>query len=213
MEPPIRTWEEAERRLYPSMVAQPEAVAPLLHLVRAVADELGRVDTVDALTEAWGSATAIVGTAAASQGLDGSSFDAETVAGAAFALRHRELAVEAERRARRRRIDDARSRNDAWVVLDESGSPEAPFPNPYHRLEMRLADGYGIRSTAELDPDSGAIVHAIEELELDADSGELVAPGGSTRRTSTDAHGWRRAIDELRRVEAPQPHGVPPEPR
>jgi hypothetical protein len=213
MEPPISTWEEAERRLYPSMMTQPDAVAGLLHLIRTVADRLERADTVEALAEAWSAAPQIVGAAAEMEGIDRGSFDQGIVAGAAFALRYRELMAHTERRDRRRRIDEARAHGDAWVVLDEAGVAEAPFPTPYRRVEMRLSDGYGLRSTAELDPDSGGIVHAVEELWLDPASGEMAGGDGeASRRAFTDPAAWRREVDDRRRRTDPPPEALRTDP-
>jgi hypothetical protein len=196
----IRRWEEAERRLYPSMVAQPEVVADSIRLVREVADDLRDVDTVEGLAEAWGRAGDLVAAAAAREGLGAEPADPEIVAGAAFALRYRELAVEADRREARRRIEEARAAGKGWVVLDEAGVAEFPFPQPYRRLEMRLADGFGLLLTAELDPDSGGIVHAIDGLRLDAASGEVVGPAEDPARREFDDPGeWRRAAEDLRR--------------
>jgi hypothetical protein len=198
MEQLIRRWEEAERRLYPSMVAQPALVAGSLRLVREVADDLRDIDTVEGLADAWGRAGEMVESAAGREGIAEEPADPEIVAGAAFALRYRELVVEAGRRETRRRITDARARGDAWVVLDEGGVAEAPFPQPYRRVEMRLADGYALHLTAELDPDSGGVVHAIEGLRLDPASGQRAGPAEPARREFADPDEWRQAARDLR---------------
>lgn len=199
MEPLIRRWEEAERRLYPSMVAQPDLVAGSLRLVREVADDLLEVVTVEGLAEVWPRAAELVHAAAGREGMAGEPADPEIVAGAAFALRYRELVAEGGRREIRRRIDEARARGEAWVVLDEAGVAEAPFPQPYRRLEMRLADGLGLLLSAELDPDSGGIVHAIEGVRLDPASGEMAGPAEPARRELADPEEWRRAGEDARR--------------
>jgi hypothetical protein len=198
MEHLIRRWEEAERRLYPSMVAQPALVAGSLRLVREVADDLRDIDTVEGLADAWVRAGEMVESAAGREGIAEELADPEIVAGAAFALRYRELVVEAGRRETRRRITEARVRGDAWVVLDEGGVAEAPFPQPYRRVEMRLADGYALHLTAELDPDSGGVVHAIEGLRLDPASGEGGGPAEPARREFADPDEWRQAARDLR---------------
>lgn len=194
----IRRWEEAERRLYPSMMAQPEVVAGAIRLVREVADDLREVETLEGLAVAWPRAADMVRRAAGREGMEEEPVDPELVAGAAFALRYRELAAEASRREVRRRIEDARARGEEWVVLEEAGVAEAPFPQPYRRLEMRLADGYALHCTAHLDPDSGGIVHGVERLRLDPASGELTGPEGPDRREFVDPEEWRRAVEELR---------------
>ncbi|MGH2678820.1 MAG: hypothetical protein ACRDHB_10740 [Actinomycetota bacterium] len=180
-------------------MAQPEVVAGSMRLVRAVADDLTSVRSVEELAEAWGRATELAEAAAQGLGMETeAAADLELVAGAAFALRYRELAVEAGRRETSRRIEEARTAGREWVVLEEAGVAEAPFPQPYRRLEMRLADGFGLLLTAELDPDSGGIVHAIEGLQLDPSSGDATGSGEPARRELADPGEWRRAAEDLR---------------
>jgi hypothetical protein len=199
----IRKWEEAERRLYPSMVAQPEVVAGSMQLVRAVADDLGSVHSQEELAEAWGRATELAESAARGLGMKTeAAADLELVAGAAFALRHRELMAEATWSATRRRIDQARPLGDEWVVLSEAGVPEAPFPQPYSRVEMRLADGFAIHTAAELDPDSEGIVYSVEGLRLDPTTGELAGPAGPPRREFADHEEWLREVQALHAASA-----------
>jgi hypothetical protein len=194
----IRRWEEAERRLYPSMVAQPDVVAGALRLVREVADDLRDVDSIEGLARAWERADEVVEGATRRDGMGEEPAAPEIVAGAAFALRYRELVAEAGRRETRRRIEEARARGEARVVLDEAGMAEAPFPQPYRRVEMRLADGHALHLSAEPDPVSGAIVYAIEGLRLDPASGKPAGPAAPSRREFTDPEEWRRAAEELR---------------
>jgi hypothetical protein len=194
----IRRWEEAERRLYPSMVTQPEVVADYLRLVREVADDLRTIDTEEGLADAWGRAAELAEAAARREGMAREAPDLEIVAGAAFAIRHRELVAEAGRRETARRIADARARGDVWVVLHEAGMAEAPFPTPYRRLEMRLADGYALHLFAELDADSGRIVHAVEGLRLDPSTGAMAASAEPSRREFADRQEWLAAVQALR---------------
>jgi hypothetical protein len=85
------------------------------------------------------------------------------------------------------------------VVLHESGIPEIPFPRPYRRVEMRLADGRGLLLTADLDPDSGRPSYAVEGLRLDPATGEESGPDPRDRRTFGDPEEWRREAETLRR--------------
>jgi hypothetical protein len=198
MEQLTRRWEEAERRLYPSMVTQPEVVADYLRLVREVADDLRTVDTEEGLADAWGRAAELAEAAARREGMAREAPDLEIVAGAAFAIRHRELVAEAGRRETARLIADARARGETWVVLHEAGVAEAPFPQPYRRVDMRLADGYALHLSAELDADSGRIVHAVEGLRLDPSTGEMAASAEPSRREFADRQEWLAAIRALR---------------
>ena len=187
------------------MVAQPDLVAGSLRLVREVADDLREVVTVEGLAEVWPRAAELVHAAAGREGMAGEPADPEIVAGAAFALRYRELVAEGGRREIRRRIDEARARGEAWVVLDEAGVAEAPFPQPYRRVEMRLADGYALSLSAELDPDSGGIIYAVEGLRLDPDTGQSAGGADAARREFADPEVWRR---EVRALRDRGPHGL-----
>jgi hypothetical protein len=198
MEQLTRRWEEAERRLYPSMVTQPEVVADYLRLVREVADDLRTVDTEEGLADAWGRAAELAKAAARREGMAREAPDLEIVAGAAFAIRHRELAAEAGRRETALLIADARARGEAWVVLHEAGVADAPFPQPYRRVDMRLADGYALHLSAELDADSGGIVHAVEGLRLDPSTGQMAASAEPPRREFADREEWLAAVRALR---------------
>lgn len=198
MEHLIRRWEEAERRLYPSMMAQPDTVADYMRLVRAVADDLGAVSSVGGLVDAWNRGMELADAAARRRGVSAGAPDLELVAGAAFSLRYRELAAEARQEEVRRQIEQARTRGEAWVVLDEAGMAEAPFPQPYRRVEMRVADGYTLHLSAELDPDSGRILYAVEGLRLEPATGEMIDLAQPRRREFTDRQEWLRTARELR---------------
>jgi len=180
------------------MVAQPDAVARYIRLVRDVADDLREVETVEGLADAWGRATELVEVAAGREGMAEEAPDLEMVAGAAFALRHRELVAEAGREEARRRIAEARDRGEAWVVLHEAGVAEAPFPQPYWRVTMRLADGYALHTSAELDPDTGRIVYALEGLLLDPATGGMSGQAEPARREFADQEEWLREVQALR---------------
>jgi hypothetical protein len=84
------------------------------------------------------------------------------------------------------------------VVLHEAGLPEVPFPESYRRLEMRLADGYAVHLSAELDPDSGRPAYSIEGLRLDPATGEATGQARPSSRTFTDPEEWRQAARALR---------------
>lgn len=198
MEDLVRRWEEAERRLYPSMVAQPDLVARYIRMVRGMADDLRSVETVPELGDAWERRADLATAAAHREGMAGQAPDLELVAGAAFGLRYRELAAVARGKEVRRRIADARARGDEWVVLRETGVPEVPFPEPYHRLDMRLADGYGLRLSAALDAESGRPLYAVEGVLLDVETGGAIGEAEPPRRTFTDPGEWRGAVNALR---------------
>jgi hypothetical protein len=202
----IRRWEEAERRLYPSMVAQPDLVARYMRVVRAVAEELRTVHSLEELAEAWDRGLELAEAAARNEDMADDAPDLEVLAGAAFGLRYREVAAEAARQKTRRLIAEARGRGEGWVVLHEAGVPEVPFPESYRRLEMRLADGYALHLSAELDPDSGRPAYAIEGLRLDPATGEATGQARPSSRRFTDPEEWRRAARALR-DRGPEPAG------
>jgi len=207
----VRRWEEAERRLYPAMLVDPDGTVARMRAVRAIADRLRAIPDAEALARAWERGPGLAREALAREpGFFGEA-ELELVAGAAFALRHRELAAEAARRERRRRIEEAERAGCAWVVLGErgvAGDPPAPYPQPYRRVEMRLVDGLGVHVFVEPDPDSEGALYGVEVLRLDPRSGEILGEG--ERVVLRDPAEWRRAIERAR--QRPGPDREPSDP-
>jgi hypothetical protein len=93
----VNRWRLAEQRLYPTILADPSAYQRYVLAVRGLADELSVVASPEALAASWAtsSATAHRGAAEHLRRIGGpdDEWAAALVAGAAFALREREIAT------------------------------------------------------------------------------------------------------------------------
>jgi hypothetical protein len=93
----VGRWRLAEQRLYPTILADPSAYQRYVLAVRGLADELSVVASPEALAACWAtaSATSFLRAAEHLRAVGGPDDDATAavVAGAAFALREREIAA------------------------------------------------------------------------------------------------------------------------
>ena len=90
-------WRLAEQRLYPTILADPSAYQRFVLAVRGLADELSVVASPESLAASWATSLASSHQGAAEHlravGGPDDAGSAELVAGAAFALREREIAA------------------------------------------------------------------------------------------------------------------------
>jgi hypothetical protein len=126
-------------------------------------------------------------------------------AGAAFALRYREVKAAAARGAVAARVQEATAKGERWVVLQEP--PRGQAPDPFasavsSRVELHVPTGVAIHSFVELDPDTYQSRYGVEAARLDPVSGELARDEEpvATPRTFDDPAVWERAIAALRRA-------------
>lgn len=198
----IDEWNTAEGRIATLALSRPDAYETYLRAVRVVADALGGVTSVEALAEAHAHATPLAERALHGAGFLPGEVKASQVAGAAFALRYRQLWGEERRAAAAARIREARDRGQPWVTIYEEGIPGIPSPQPYRRLEMRLADGAGLHAFVEEDPGTGEPRYGLERLVLDPDTGDA-AGEPRDRRMFRDAAEWERNLAEARSAPGP----------
>lgn len=170
-------WCDHERQLYPAALSA--GYEHVLTLVRALADKLRGIGSMDELVAQWPSAEVLLEEAVDARGLSTASLPRHLISGAAFAIRDREIREERERKARRERIDSARRACESWIILDESGRVDAGFLAPYRCFEMHLPTGLAIVTTVQPDPVSGGPVCVTNVVRLDSSTGELldVSPG------------------------------------
>ncbi len=88
-----RRWRLAEQQLYPTILADPSAYQRYVLAVRGLADELSVVATPEALVTSWATSAPRAAERLRAVGDPGGEAMAELVAGAAFALREREIAA------------------------------------------------------------------------------------------------------------------------
>ena len=193
----IRRWQAADERLYPLVVAQPDAYERYLTLVRIVAEELRSLRTPEDLAEAFDRVDDVVARSVHRAGLPTEGLDVRLAAGAAFGLRYREIVGEAERAEIALRVQEAKERGDEWVVLSEKGNPDGAS---YLRVEMHLPDGGALQVSVEPDAESGRSRYALEPLQLDPHTGDWVGDEAAhaERATFSDRPACERAVADLR---------------
>jgi hypothetical protein len=169
-----QAWIEAERRLYPLATSAPRRYEQVIRVVRAVADDLRTVASTRELHERWRDAPTMVSRVVDERGLKIGDLSREHIAGAAFSLRHGELAAVEQRRAQEDRVRAARSAGLDWVVLHERGDLDAGLLDPYRAIEMHLATGLALVTTVEVDPASGGPSYVLAAAQLDAVTGDVV---------------------------------------
>lgn len=192
-----RRWRQSEQQLYPMILADPQAFQRFVLAVRGLADDLAAVASPQALVEAFGSATPSAARHLRSVGGPDDGRAAELVAGAAFALRERELAAELAAIERARRLARAAAAGEAWVVVEQAGEEAMAVFGNYRRLEMHLPEGTGLYSYAESQVESDLPVYVIERFRLDPATGAALGEA-EQRWTFGDAGAWRDALDRLR---------------
>lgn len=191
----VAGWRQAEERLYPLVMVDPHTYQRLVTVVRAAADTLGDRETTEDLVDARRNGRQIVAGAAESVGVPLTEIgDVDLVADAAFGLRHREAVAARQRRQVADRIAAARATGQDVVVIRESGRPAYPAAQPFERIEMRLADGRGLRASVDADPGDLHPVYMLEEVALDPETGLLVDQRRpQPRQTFADRETWDAA--------------------
>ena len=201
----VERWNLAERHLYPVVLARPDLYERYLALVRAMADDLGGLSTSEALAAAFGDGVPRAARAAARAGVPTEGLDLGVAAGAAFALRYREVKAAAARAAVAARVHEATTKRERWVVLQELPGEQAPDPFAAavcSRVELHVPTGVAVHSFVELDPDTYHPRYGVEAARLDPASGELARDEepAATPRTFDDPAAWERAVAALRRA-------------
>ena len=141
----LRSWDEAEARLFPLVMAQPELYEQALGVVRQLIARLQEtcsdMPALLAAHERGGDLIAeLDGPAAA--GVPG--IRPGLIAAAACAMRYRELGALMAARGRLAALATAREKGLSWAVVEESGQADrAPYV-PYQRVEADVASGRAV---------------------------------------------------------------------
>jgi hypothetical protein len=193
-------WQAAEERLYPIVMVRPDLYERSIELVRSIADELRGVTTTAALVQAFGDAAEIAARVIKRESLAVDDIDVGLATSAAFALRHREMVGELARGRAMERIQAARQRGEAWVVLYEAGTQGQAPAVPYRRLEMHLRGGAGLHVYVEQDIATARPVYGVQAVQLDPHTGDWLneATVWDEPRTFDDPEPWQALIAELR---------------
>jgi len=165
----LRSWDQAEAKLFPLVMARPDAYERAL---RMIADLTARLrDTcpdVPALLAAYERGADLVTEPAVGIG-------PELVAAAACAMRYRELVTTGAAQRRLAALAQARDDGLEWTVVEENGDPaRAPYI-PYQRVEAHVRTGKAVIISVEPDETLTGAVHRIDAADLDLATGGLRA--------------------------------------
>ncbi len=170
----LRSWDEAEARLFPLVMAQPELYEQALGVVRRLLERLREtcpdLAALLAAHQRGGDLIAdlagepVTGVAGVSPGL---------IAAAACAMRYRELVALMAARGRLAALTRAREEGLSWAVVEESGQADrAPYV-PYQRVEAEVGSGRAVVVSIGPDETLSRAVYRLEEGQVDVASGAL----------------------------------------
>jgi len=174
--PPLvaASWQRAETLAYSTVTERPDLYQQVVRLVRLTADHLRLLGPgTSALLSAEQRGPELVAEVAEDSGIPVWDLDLDVVAGAAMALRYREVRGEQAARERLRRVAEGRSAGRAVVVLEESGDPEGDPFLPYTRLDVEVATGRAVLVTTLPDDDFGGVVHGVRAVQVDLETGSV----------------------------------------
>jgi len=164
----LRSWDEAEARLFPLVMAQPELYQQALGAVQRVVGRLREtcrdLPALLAAHERGGDLLVGAEVPGVRPGL---------IAAAACATRYRELVAELAAGARLTALARAREQGLSWAVVEESGQPErAPYV-PYQRVEAEVGTGRAVVVSIGPDETLSRAVYRLDAGQIDMVSGAL----------------------------------------
>jgi hypothetical protein len=167
----LRSWDEAEARLFPTIMARPDLYQQSVSLIQRL---LGRLRETCAdlpgLLAAHERGGELVDELA--EGAD-AGIRPDLVAAAACAMRYREMVAELAARGRLAALARARDQGQSWTVAEETGSADrAPFV-PYQRIEAEASSGRAVIISIEPDETLSRAVHRLDRGQIDLVTGGL----------------------------------------
>jgi hypothetical protein len=203
----LRSWDVAEARLFPTIMARPDVYQQSVSLIQRL---LGR------LRETCPDLPALL--AAHERGGDlvdeladdaAAGIQPDLVAAAACAMRYRELVATLAAQDRLTALARARTQGQSWAVVAETGSEDrAPFV-PYQRVEAEVGTGRAVIISIEPDETLSRAVYRLDHGQVNLVSGGLQI--GEAIGSYLDREAFAAALREAR----PEPgHPLsPPPPR
>jgi hypothetical protein len=167
----LRSWDQAEARLFPTIMARPDLyqqavtlIQRLLGLLRKTCPDL---PALLAAHERGGDLVADLADEA------DTGIQPDLVAAAACAMRYRELVASLATQDRLAALARARDQGQSWAVVEETGSPDrAPFV-PYQRIEAEVGTGRAVIISIEPDETLSRAVHRLDKGQIDLITGGL----------------------------------------
>ena len=167
----LRSWDEAEARLFPTIMARPDVYQQSVSLIQRLLGRLRETcPDLPALLAAHERGGDLVVSLA---GEVGAGIQPGLVAAAACAMRYRELVASLAARDRLAALALARDQGRSWAVVEETGSADrAPFV-PYQRIEAEVGTGRAVIISIEPDETLSRAVHRLDEGQIDLVTGAL----------------------------------------
>ena len=164
----LRSWDEAEARLFPLVMAQPELYEQALGAIQRLLERLRETcQDLPALLAAHERGGDLL------EGAEVPGVRPGIIAAAACATRYRELVAELAATARLEALARAREQGLSWTVVEENGQPErAPYV-PYHRVEAEPGTGRAVIISIGPDETLSRAVYRLDAGQIDLASGAL----------------------------------------
>ena len=164
----LRSWDEAEARLFPLVMAQPElyqeALGGIQRLLGQLRETCQDLPGLLAAHERGGDLLA---------GAEVPGIRPALIAAAACATRYRELVAQLVAAGRLEALARARAQGLSWTVVEESGQPDrAPYV-PYQRVEAEADTGRAVIVSIGPDETLSRAVYRLDAGQVDAASGAL----------------------------------------
>jgi len=168
----LRSWDQAEARLFPLVMARPEAYQQAVSLISELAGRLRETCPDLATLIAAHQRGGDLATSELAGGRD-IGIQPELIAAAACAMRYRELVASRAAQGRLAALARAREQGLTWVVVEETGSADrAPYV-PYQRVEAEVSTGRAVVVSIEPDETLSRAVHRLDEARIDPVTGAV----------------------------------------
>jgi hypothetical protein len=167
----LRSWDEAEARLFPTIMARPDVYQQAVSLIQRLLGRL-RETCLDlpSLLAAHERGGDLVDELA--EGAD-AGIQPGLVAAAACAMRYRELVASLAAQGRLAALIRARDQGESWAVVAETGSEDrAPFV-PYQRIEAEPGTGRAVIISIEPDETLSRALYRLDRGQIDLATGGL----------------------------------------
>ena len=167
----LRSWDEAEARLFPTIMARPDLYQQAVSLIQRL---LGRLrETCPDLPSLLAAHERGGDLADESSRGSGAGLQPDLVAAAACAMRYREIFASLTAQGRLAALARARDQGESWTVVEESGSHDrAPFV-PYQRVEAEAGTGRALIISIEPDETLSRAVYRLDQGQIDLATGGL----------------------------------------
>jgi hypothetical protein len=188
----LRSWDQAEAKIFPLVMARPEVYERALHMIADLAARLRETcPDLPTLLAAHERGADLV--------TEPSPVGPELIAAAACAMRYRELVTIGAAQGRLAALARARDEGLDWTVVEENGDPaRAPYL-PYQRVEAHVRSGKAVIISIEPDETLVGAVHRLDAAEVDLGTGGLQAGAalGSYNSGQEAAQALQHARDQI----------------